>query len=130
MLSLPSNVRLFLADNPVDFRKSFDGLSGIVEGEFGMSVRGGDVFVFLNRRGNQVKLLFWERDGLCLVIKRLEAGTFRRIRREGSTTPQIEIDAAELVLLLEGIEVQALRRRKRYVDDENVLAERNKQVYS
>jgi len=130
VLSLPSNVRLFLADNPVDFRKSFDGLSGIVEGEFGMSVRGGDVFVFLNRRGNQVKLLFWERDGLCLVIKRLEAGTFRRIRREGSTTPQIEIDAAELVLLLEGIEVQALRRRKRYVDDENVLAERNKQVYS
>lgn len=120
MLSLPSNVRLFLADNPVDFRKSFDGLRGIVEGEFGMSVRGGDIFIFLNRRGNQVKLLFWERDGLCLVIKRLEAGTFRRIRREGSTRPQIEIDAAELALLLEGVEVQVLRRRKRYVDNEEV----------
>jgi transposase len=68
MLTLPANIRLFLANNPVDFRKSFDALSGIVEGEFGMKVRGGDVFVFLNRRGNQVKLLFWERDGLCLVI--------------------------------------------------------------
>jgi transposase len=77
-----------------------------------------------------VKLLFWERDGLCLVIKRLELGTFRRIRREGSTTPQIEIDAAELVLLLEGIEVQALRRRKRYVDNERALVERNEQVHA
>jgi transposase len=115
MLTLPANLRLFLADSPVDFRKSFDGLSAIVESEFGMTVSSGDVFVFLNRRSNQVKLLFWERDGLCLVIKRLEAGTFRRIRREGSTTPQIEIDATELVLLLEGIDVQSMRRRKRYV---------------
>lgn len=115
MLTLPANIRLFLANNPVDFRKSFDGLTAIVESEFGMAVTGGDVFVFLNRRSNQVKLLFWERDGLCLVIKRLEAGTFRRVQREGSTTPHIEIDAAELMLLLEGIDVQSMRRRKRYV---------------
>ncbi len=118
MLTLPANVRLFLADSPCDFRKSFDGLSAIVEGEFGMTVRSGHVFVFLNRRENQVKLLFWERDGLCLVIKRLEAGTFRRIRREGSTAAQIEIDAAELMMLLEGIEVQHMRRRKRYTREE------------
>ena len=128
MLTLPSNVRLFLADSPVDFRKSFDGLAAIVEGTFGMTVRSGHVFVFLNRRGNQVKLLFWERDGLCLVIKRLEAGTFRRIRREGSTTPQIEIDAAELMFLLEGIEVQTLRRRKRYVGDQKTHASISGQV--
>lgn len=122
MLMLPANIRLFLADNPVDFRKSFDGLSAIVESEFGMTITSGHVFVFLNKRANQVKLLFWERDGLCLVIKRLEAGTFRRIRREESATPQIEIDAAELMLLLEGIEVGAMRRRKRYVSDEKTQA--------
>lgn len=120
MLTLPANIRLFLANSPADFRKSFDGLSGIVSSEFGMAVQSGDVFVFLNRRGTQVKLLFWERDGLCLVSKRLEAGTFRRIRREGSTAPQIEIDAAELMLLLEGIEVQSMRRRKRYVAEKKM----------
>lgn len=129
MLTLPSNIRLFLAANPVDFRKSFDGLPAIVESEFGMTVTGGDVFIFINRRGNQVKLLFWERDGLCLIIKRLEAGTFRRIEREGSTAPQIEIDAAELMLLLEGIEVQSLRRRKRYAGGEKAQARRTAQVH-
>jgi transposase len=115
VLTLPSNVRLFFADSPTDFRKSFDGLSAIVESAFGMDVRSGHVFVFLNKRGNQVKLLFWERDGLCLVSKRLEVGTFRRIKHPDTTTPHIEIEAAELVLLLEGIEVQSWRRRRRYV---------------
>jgi transposase len=122
MLTLPSNVRLFLADSPADFRKSFDGLSAIVESSFGIEIRSGHVFIFINRRGNQVKLLFWERDGLCLVSKRLEAGTFRRILRPGATSPHIEIEPAELVLLLEGIEVQSWRRRKRYVGDRNSLA--------
>ena len=115
MLTLPSNVKLFLADSPTDFRKSFDGLAAIVENEFGLRVLDGHVFIFLNRRGNQVKLLFWERDGLCLVAKRLEAGTFRRIRREGCTAAHIEIDATELVFLLEGIDAQEIKRRKRYV---------------
>lgn len=117
MLTLPSNVQLFLASNAADFRRSFDGLSAIVENEFGRSVTSGHVFVFLNRRATQVRLLFWERDGLCLVAKRLEVGTFRRITRTGSdgATSHIEIEAAELMLLLEGIDVPSMRRRKRYV---------------
>lgn len=115
MLTLPSNVKLFLADKPVDFRKSFDGLSAIVESQFGLEPMSGHVFLFLNKRANQVKLLFWERDGFCLVAKRLEAGTFRRIRREGDLHSHVEIDAAELVLLLEGIDVTSMRRRKRFV---------------
>jgi transposase len=115
MLALPSNVKLFLADSATDFRKSFDGLAAIVENEFRMNVLDGHVFIFLNRRGNQVKILFWERDGLCLVAKRLESGTFRRIKREGCTAAHLEIDAAELVFLLEGIEVQEVKRRKRYI---------------
>ncbi len=117
MLALPSNVKLFMATEPADFRKSFDGLAAIVESNFAMEPISGHVFVFLNKRANQVRLLFWDRDGFCLVAKRLEAGTFRRIRREGVTAPHIEIDTAELVLLLEGIDVSSMRRRKRYVGD-------------
>jgi transposase len=115
MLSFPTNVRLFLAQSPTDFRKSFNGLTALVENEFGMEIASGHVFVFLNKRATQVKLLFWERDGLCLVAKRLEVGTFRRTKQAGVTTAQVEIDATELVLLLEGIEVSSMRRRKRYV---------------
>ena len=115
MLTLPSNVKIYAATEPADFRKSFDGLAAIVESKFGMSAHSGHVFVLLNRRANQIRLLFWERDGLCLVAKRLEAGTFRRvINIEGAIT-HMQIDGAELLLLLEGIDVSSMRRRKRYV---------------
>lgn len=117
MLALPSNVRLFMATEAADFRKGFDGLAALVESNFGMEAISGHVFVFLNKRANQVRMLFWDRDGFCLVAKRLEVGTFRRIRREGTATPHVEIDTAELVLLLEGIDVSLMRRRKRYVRD-------------
>lgn len=117
MWALPSNVRLFMATEPADFRKGFDGLAALVESNFGMEAISGHVFVFLNKRANQVRMLFWDRDGFCLVNKRLEAGTFRRIRREGPAALQIEINTAELVLLLEGIDVSSMRRRKRYVRD-------------
>ncbi len=114
MLSIPPFVKLFLADEPVDLRKGFDGLAAIVESQFGLSVLSGHVFIFLGRRRNQIRLLFFDRDGLCLVAKRLEAGTFRPARRACAGQRHLEVDAAELVLLLEGIEVKELRRRKRY----------------
>lgn len=118
MLTLPTNVKLFLADRAVDFRKGFDGLAAIVEHLFGLEPVSGHVFVFLNKRANQVRLLFWERDGFCLVAKRLEAGTFRRVKRADNGSPYIEIDAAELMFVLEGIEVTAMRRRKRYTSEQ------------
>ena len=114
MLALPANIRLFLAERPVDFRGGFDSLVAIVENQFGLSALSGHVFIFLSKRGNQIRLLFWDRDGFCLVTKRLEAGTFRRVRRSSEGSSHIEIDAAELVLLIEGVEVQEMRRRKRY----------------
>ena len=115
MLTLPANVRMLLADHPVDFRKGFDGLAGIVEHQFGIEPISGHVFVFLNKRADQVRLLFWDRDGFCLLAKRLEVGTFRRAVRADHEAPYVEIDAAELLLVLEGIEVTSMRRRKRYV---------------
>lgn len=113
MLTLPSGARMFMATQPVDLRRSYDGLCAIVEGTFGRSARSGDLFVFINRRANQVRILFWDRDGYCIVMKRLEAGTFRRIEgRDGED--HIEIDAGELAMLLEGIDAPVIKRRKRY----------------
>lgn len=118
MLTLPSSVKLYLATEPTDSRKSFRGLSALVEGTFGMSATTGDLFVFLNRRGTQVRILFWDRDGFCILMKKLEAGTFRRVKtQEGAS--RVEIDAGELAMLLEGIDAPKVRRRKRYVPPRN-----------
>jgi transposase len=114
MLSFPANVRLYLANSPVDGRKSFNGLAAVVESEFELSPMSGDLFVFLTRRANLVRMLFWDRDGFCLVSKRLEKGTFKRIRRASIEAGHVELDVAELTLLLEGIEAKNLRRAPRW----------------
>lgn len=113
MLTFPSNVRLFLATAPTDMRKGFDGLSTLVEAELGMSPLRGDLFIFLNRRATQVRILFWDRDGYCVLAKRLEQGTFRRVRAADGGAG-VEIDAGEFAMLLEGIDARQVRRRKRY----------------
>jgi transposase len=94
-------------------RKGFDGLSTLVESDLGMSPLRGDLFIFLNRRGTQVRILFWDRDGYCVLAKRLEQGTFRRVRAADGGAG-VEIDAGEFAMLLEGIDARHVRRRKRY----------------
>ena len=120
MLTLPRTARLFIATSPIDLRKSYDGLAALVEGQFERQVRGGDLFVFINRRATQVRMLFWDRDGYCILMKRLEAGTFRRITTTDGRD-HVEIDAGEFAMLLEGIDAPVITRRKRYrlpvVDD-------------
>lgn len=113
-----SQVRIFLYAKNVDMRKSFDGLFGIVQAEFKHDLRLGDLFLFLNRRGDRIKLIYWDRDGLAIWMKRLERGTFQRPTRTGPSD-QIELDATALTLLLWGIELTSARRRGRYsVDNE------------
>jgi len=114
MLTLPPSVKIYVAAQPVDARKSFDGLAAVVESEFGLEPLSGHVFVFVNRRGHIAQLLFWDRSGFCVVKKRLEAGTFRLARKPDGTTPHVEIDSAELALMLEGIALDGAKRRKRY----------------
>jgi transposase len=75
----------------------------------------GHLFVFLNRRGHVAQLLFWDRNGFCIVKKRLEAGTFHLVRRAQEGSIHVEIDSGELALMLEGIELRGATRRKRYV---------------
>jgi transposase len=113
MLSFGASVRLFVATSPTDLRKSFDGLSALVQSELGMSPLRGDMFIFLNQRATQVRILFWDRDGYCVLSKRLEQGTFRRVRgADGEAS--VEIEAAELAMLLQGIDAQGVRKRRRY----------------
>lgn len=113
MLTFPSSVRLYLATAPTDLRKGFDGLSTLVASELGLSPLRGDLFIFLNRRATQVRILFWDRDGYCVLGKRLEQGTFRRVRAADGGAG-VEIDAGEFAMLLEGIDARQVRRRKRY----------------
>lgn len=114
MLTLPPSVKIYVAAKPVDARKSFDGLSGMVEAEFGLEPLSGHLFVFLNRRGHVAQILFWDRNGFCIVKKRLEAGTFRLARQPDSGALHVEVNSAELALMLEGIELEGAKRRKRY----------------
>jgi transposase len=105
MLTLPASVRVFVAHGATDLRRSFDRLSAQVQEVLRQDPLSGHVFVFFNRQRNRVKMLVWERDGFWLLYKRLEAGTFAALERD-------EINARELYLLLEGIEV--VRERRRY----------------
>jgi transposase len=119
MLMLPPSVKIYVAAQPVDARKSFDGLAAIVESVFGLTPMSGHVFVFLNRRAHVAQLLFWDRNGFCIVKKRLEAGTFRLVQTHDGEATHVAVNAAELLLLLEGIELRGATRRKRYQHDEH-----------
>lgn len=120
MLSFPANVHLYLANRAVDGRKSFNGLAAVVESEFELSPMSGDLFIFLTRRANLVRMLFWDRDGFCLVSKRLEKGTFKRVRQAAAKGGHVELDVAELTLLLEGIEAKNLRRAPRWKPEKSI----------
>ena len=118
MLTLPPSVKIYVAAQPVDARKSFDGLAALVESELGQTPMSGHLFVFLNRRGHVAQLLFWDRNGFCIVKKRLEAGTFRLVRGPEGAAKHVEIDSAELALMMEGIDLAGATRRKRYRHNE------------
>ncbi len=111
MLRLPSAVRIFLCTQPADMRRGFDGLSAMARDVMLADPLSGHLFVFRNRRGDRLKLLYWDQDGLALWYKRLERGTFHLpIQGDGGA----EIDATQLAMILAGIDFRTIRRRKRY----------------
>lgn len=110
MLNTHPNLRIFLYTRPTDMRKSFDGLAALVRNELHHDPVDGSWFLFLNRRRDRVKILYWDRDGLALWYKRLEAGTFEVITQPGQ--PTVEIDATQLHLLLSGVSLNAARRKR------------------
>ena len=115
MLSLPPSVRVYVGLDPVDMRKSFDGLSGQVRGVLEKDPRSGHLFVFFNRRRDLVKVLVWDRSGYWVLAKRLERGTFQVVERsDGGRVTHVEMGSADLALILEGIDLRGARRRKRF----------------
>jgi transposase len=99
-------------------RKGFDGLSGLVRDSLQKDPLSGDVFVFFNKRRNQVKLLLWERDGFSIYHKRLERGTYELPSLTNSAT-SVELPSDELMLILHGISLHSVHRRKRFDLDRN-----------
>jgi len=121
MLTWPTSLRVFACLEPTDMRKSFDGLCGIVEQHLRQNVESGQLFLFFNRRRDRIKVLQFVGDGMIIFYKRLERGTFEVPRivpaseqRNGGTVPGIEMRASDLALLLEGIDLRSVRRRKRW----------------
>ena len=114
MILVPRAVRVYFATQPVSLRKSFDGLANEIRHALGHDPLGGHVFVFLNRRKNQVKLIVWTRGGFAIVHKRLERGTFTFPSRVTADATIIAIDVHELAMLLEGIDVSRAKSKPRW----------------
>ena len=114
MLFLPRAVHVYVATTPCNLRKSFEGLSNEVRQALAKDPLSGHVFVFLNRRKTQVKLLLWTRGGFTIVAKRLERGTFTFPERVTSEAASVEVDVHELSMLLEGIDVTRARVSRRW----------------
>jgi transposase len=114
VLSFSPGVQVFMAVEPVDMRKSFDGLSAAVEAVFGRNVLDGHLFLFLNKRRDRIKALWWDGDGLAMFAKRLEIGSYE-IPQHAPATQQLQLDATQLALLLGGVELGSVKLRPRYV---------------
>jgi transposase len=111
MLTLSAGIQVFVCTRAADMRKGFDGLSAMAAQLMRRDPLSGHLFVFRNRRGDRLKVLYWGGDGLCLWYKRLEAGTFEMRQGEG---PCVEMSQAELMMLIEGISLERVERRKRF----------------
>ncbi len=111
MLSLPPSVRLFIARGATDMRKSFDTLAALVIDVIDEDPQSGHLFLFVNRRRDRLKVLWWDRSGYCLLAKRLEQGQFRVFDRADGTAGAFEMSASDLALILDGIDLRGSKRR-------------------
>jgi len=120
MLKLPSlgeidrqqRMKIFYCTSPTDMRKGFDTLAALVREFLGRDPLSGDLFLFLSRRRDRIKILYWDVDGFAMWYKRLELGTYRlpRVRADAAG---VEIKASELAMLLDGIDLRSVKRRRR-----------------
>ena len=113
LFGISGNARLFLFCLPADMRKGFDGLSGLVINKLGQDPLSGDIFIFINRTRNLVKILVWDQTGFAIWHKRLEQGTFEMPMIKESQT-SLEISRQKLMLILEGISLKNIQTRKRF----------------
>ena len=112
MLTLPPGARVFVATARVDGRKGIDGLSVLVRSQFAEDPLSGTMFVFFSKRGDRVRVLYWDRDGYMLMVKRLEKGVYRLPWR--AEQGHVVVECADLLLVLEGIDLAGSVRRARW----------------
>ena len=113
MLSIPGSIKIFIANVPVDFRKSHDGLAALVEQAMLEKPLSGNLFVFTNKRADRIKLLYWDGDGYALWHKRLEIDRFS-LPKPAENTARIEISPVDLAMILSGIDMASVKRKKRF----------------
>jgi transposase len=111
VLTLPPTVRIWCATIPTDLRRGFDGLAALVRSELHGDPLSGHLFVFFNRRADRLKVLYWDRDGLCLWYKRLEQGRFHFPPADAT---YMELTPGQLQMILDGVDVQRVHQFKRY----------------
>lgn len=111
MFTLGSSLRFRLYNKPTDMRKSFDGLCGILQRELDCKPKPGEVYVFVNKRRDKIKLLHWEQGGLVLYYKRLEKGTLSIPKSKALSQA---ISWTDLMLIVEGISREKTKQKKRY----------------
>jgi len=113
VLSFPPSTKTFMASKRVDGRKGINGLTAIIRSQFKHELFDGHVYVFITKRADGIRVIFWDRSGYLLVLKRLEKGTFHMPWDECEGPPRV-IESAELMLLLEGIDLRGAKRRGRW----------------
>ena len=113
MFSLTSNYQFYCYNQAIDIRKSFDSLCGLVQQEFKQDPSNGHVFLFLNKRCNQMKLLQWQAGGFVIYYKRLETGIFKFSELKNNDIV-CSIKWADLVFLIEGITAKEITYQKRF----------------
>lgn len=113
MLSLSASTQVFLALGATDMRKGFDGLSGLVMNQLHGDPLSGALFLFVNRRRDRLKVLYWDGDGLAIWYRRLEEGTFR-LPKAGQDVSCVEMRSDEFTMLLRGIDLTSVKRHKRF----------------
>ena len=114
MLSFTGGLKVFVALEPVDLRKSFSGLEGLVSERLGEDLRQGALFVFTNRRHTRLKILYWDGSGLWLLIKRLEQGTFSWPRNIEAGRVKLNLTPEALAMLTDGIDLRGAKLRPWY----------------
>lgn len=113
MISIDSSTRIFVAITPTDMRKGFDGLQGLVSSTLCQDPLSGHLFLFVNRRRDKLKVLYWDGDGLAIWYRRLEQGTFQMPEVNDDRTAA-EISREDLMMLIRGLDYQTVVRRKRF----------------
>ena len=115
MIALPPQIRVFLYRRPTDMRKSFHGLTALTESELKQDPLSGSFFVFVNRRRDRLKILYWGQTGFCIWYQQLQKGTYQIPAHESLDNQDVlEVTRSQLSLILDGIDLSSVRQRVRF----------------